>query len=152
MEQADKYINKARKLIIKVVNNKRNLTAEQIQDIRLDIDSISFLITEEVLGPIQNEAAHAEMDYEDTFTQEFGKFYKMYIDEKDENDKNKYTRSSAESFARNTCKLKKIKGKFTPCYLAKKKAAEKRNYEKQISKLLRAMEKVSNSLAAISKK
>lgn len=152
----NKYVTQIKNLILKVVKDRKSLTPEQKADIRLDISTLRFLIVEELMGIISNRASHAELDAEDVFTTEFGKYYNHYVSEKDETGKNKHTRSSAESFARNTCKLKELKtkdGKRIPgkYYEASRIAAEARNEEKKLFQLLKSIEQVTNSLSTMTK-
>ena len=139
----DDILNKAYGFVAKAVNEKRTMSQEEVADLRIDIDSISFVIANDILAAVGEEMLFWEIEMEGLEGSEFAKYYKAYM-QKYTNQKANYTKSSVESFARKTLRMK---GK--PYSEAKILYLAARNYKDKIYQLLKSLHSLSNSLSKL---
>lgn len=140
-------LQKADELVNKSITGRNSLTQDEIEDLRLELSQIRYRISRDIIQRASNESALRELETEDEITTQFGKYYKIYSEAKDDAGKLKYSKSGAESFARNTYKLKR-----NPVYTKKTLENEAKSFEKMLYQTLKGLDQVTNALSAISKR
>lgn len=140
-------LKRADNLISKSISGRSSLTQDEIEDLRLDISEVRYRLSREVIQRASNEATYRELEAEAEVTTQFGKYYKIYSEKKDENGKLMYSKSGAESFARNTYKLKS-----NPVFKKRMLESEAKSFEKMLYQTLKGLDQVTNALSVISRR
>lgn len=140
-------LSQADSLIQRSIDGRGSLTQDEIEDLRLEIAEVRYKLSREVLQRASNEASLRELEEEAEVTKQFAKYYKAYSTKLDDKGKPMYSRSGAESFARNSYKLKD-----NPVFARKQLTANAKAFEKMLYQALKGLDQVTNALAAISKR
>lgn len=129
-------ITKAKQLVRKAVEEKRTMSTEEVEDLRLEIAGVRFHISEDLLAGVSSKRSLAELTMESVSAKEFADLMGRYRKEKG------YSTSAAESYARNTIRMESSKA-----YKAKEKYLKAKDDESIVYQILKSLDQVANALS-----
>lgn len=135
-----KNIKQADALIKKSIKDRDTMTQEELENLRADLATVRYRISTEDLQDVSDDAVEAELEYEDCNSREYAAYLKAYM-------RKKNSRSTAESYARNTVKMSDSK-----TYEALKKSLKMKNRKDAVYQILKSLDQICNALSAFSKR
>lgn len=142
----NKWITKAKNLVIKSAAERGTLTQDEFAQLRHDIEATRSMIVTEVLPIISNEKAFRESIMDDEDGPSFREAYQEAVSINVEATGKRVTASVAESIAR-----RDAKGSSTKFGKAKLAYSKAKSDEAMIFQLLKSMSGVANAMSALIK-
>lgn len=145
----NKWISKAIELVDNCVDARDRLSKEEIEELRVKVGIVRLHLSADVLGPASNIRSKAELAMDAMEGPEFMRYFKAYSG-KEYKDANKQSKKMTASIAESAAR-KAMKAEGEPFYKLKETWLYAKDFESQLYQIFKALDQISNSLAAVSK-